>query len=168
MQQKIEFYERQTFPTWIKIFISIVELFVLCWILLQRNNIELLVFISLSVLFIGVTLFVWLSTLKTIINDDGIFVKFFPMLKFKLYVWENISNIEVKRQEIVSGNRFSLKFGFRLSVFQGPIKVYNFAGRYYLQFTWKKNCKIRISSNQPVEMEEVLEKLGKINLQADI
>ena len=170
MQQEIEFYEKQICPLWLRILISVVfPLFLI--VLFVDNQQSTLSFILTSILFIGVILITWFASLKIIINSDGIYVKIFPMFKFKLYKWENISNIEIRKQEIIRDNRLSLRFGFRLrfrfNFFQNPIMVYNFAGRYCLQFVWKGFHSVKISTNQPVEIEEILEKLGKINKQID-
>jgi hypothetical protein len=171
MQQEIEFYERQTLPLWVKIVISGIFLVSLIFMLVDVPENKLALILT-SILFIGLLVFIWTVTLKTIINSDGIHVKVFPMFKFKTYAWENISNIEIKKQVLAGVSPLHLGFGLRfrigLNFFRGTVTNYNFAGKYHIQFVWKGFRKIRISTNQPVEMEEILEKLGKINQQADI
>ena len=162
MQEEIEFYERQTCPIWVKIAFSVIML-ILATILCVNNQDKALSLIFILIPIAGLLLFVWFVSLKTEMNSDGIYVKVFPMIKFKLYEWENISNIEIRKQKIIRDSRLSLKFGFRLNSFVNPTVTYNIAGRYCLQFVWKKSHNVRISTNFPIEMEEFLEKLEKIN-----
>ena len=168
MQQEIEFYEKQVCPIWIKIAISIIILaaWIMKLIAFAGTSISILNFVSYTLIFAGALLFIFFAFLKTIIDSNGIYVKILPMLKFKLYDWENVSSIVIKKQRFFGYSQLSF-LKFRVNSLGDPIEVYNFAGRYCLQFVWKKSCAIRVSTNQPIEIEDILMKLGKINQQAD-
>lgn len=101
-------------------------------------------------------------TLKTDIKENGIFVQFFPFhLKPKFFPWENILAVYVRKYKPLweYGG-----WGIRLSLSKGG-KAYNVSGNMGIQLVFKNDQKLLIGTKRPLEVNQVLEQLGRMNEQ---
>lgn len=163
MNSPVLFSERQYFRQW------------WVWlIIISINGLALFGFIK-QVLFgktfgdkpmsdVGLTIFLVFSLvisaffigqhLSTKINEQGVYVKFWPYHKgWRLYTWEQIADCKLKQYNpIAEYGGWGLRLG-----------AYNVSGDLGLLLTFKsgKNS-LLIGTNKPHEMKAALEQLGKV------
>ena len=99
-------------------------------------------------------------TLRTWVNEEGVFVKVFPFfLKYKFFPWDMISKAYVRKYNPIweyGGWGIKFKRGFRFRNI-----AYSVRGNRGLQLELIDGRRILIGTRKPVEMEEVLRKLNK-------
>ena len=116
------------------------------------SNLGLLV-VSLCMFLLFLSLF--FIQLKTIINKEGIYIEYFPLLlKYKFSPWSDIENAYVRRYSPI---REYGGWGKR-SLFAN--KVYNVYGNMGIQITFNNGDQLLIGTNRPCELSEVLNKLN--------
>ena len=99
--------------------------------------------------------------LDTIIKQDGIYVRFFPIhLKFKHYKWDRLSKLFVRQYSPIKEYG---GWGVRLSLF-GHGTAYNITGDKGLQLIFLDKKKLLIGTDKPDELTETLNKIGQIKL----
>ena len=115
-------------------------------------------FISAGLMLLLTVLF-FTFRLETKIENDGIYVKFFPFhLSYKHYGWNKISKSYVRKYNPI------LEYGgwgFRLGIF-GKGRAFNVSGNQGLQLEFNDRKKLLIGTNKPVELTETLIKIGHL------
>ena len=97
--------------------------------------------------------------LETIIKNDGIYVRFFPLhLKFKHYNWEKLTKSYVRKYSAISEYG---GWGLRFGIF-GKGTAYNVSGNEGLQLKFIDNKKLLIGTNKPDELTEALHRIGQL------
>lgn len=178
----IEFREKQYQTSWWVwvLLIGIDVLFIIGSILqlgfgkaFGNNPMSNIMLISLTILIILFSIFFLSSNLQTYINEEGIYIKYFPFhFKFKHFAWENIEKVRVRGYNpIVEYGGWGIKTArFNLLSFQFSKKgkiAYSVSGRNGLEILMKDGRKIMIGTRSPNSMEETLGKLAKKGLVND-
>lgn len=90
--------------------------------------------------------------LETRIQEDGIYIKFFPFhWSYKIYKWSDISKAYVRQYNPLGEyGGWGIRFGF------GNGKAYNVSGNTGLQLELHNGKKVLIGTNRPDELEKVL------------
>jgi len=101
--------------------------------------------------------------LETRIKKDGIYVRFFPFhLSFIHFKWEKVAESFVRRYNpILEYGGWGLRFGFF-----GKGKAYNISGNKGIQLVFTNGRKLLIGTKKPEEVNEVLEKLGRLTVKS--
>ena len=122
----------------------------------KPTNDVMLIIIMVSILLI--TLALLSVKLVTLINKDGIFVRFYPIqLKQKSFLWDEIEQVYVRKYNpVLEYGGWGYRLGF-------SNKAYNVSGNIGLQLVLKNGQKMLIGTNRPEELTEVLKRLGKIS-----
>lgn len=153
MEAKTLFKEKQQFRQW-WLWLGLMALngFVFYKIFIEKdygnakNWVELL---PVSILLI-LALFFWFVKMETEIKEDGIYVSFYPLLtKTKFYPWETIEKVTVIK------NHPALKYGG----WGVRIGAYNVSGSDGIQLELKSGNKLFIGTQQPDEIQVVLNNL---------
>jgi hypothetical protein len=112
-----------------------------------------------------IVLLVWtlisIISLKTVINEYGVFVKMFPfMWKFKLYSWENIAEFKVEKYNpLIDTGGWGYRFGYNFFFNKRTITTYNLSGNIALKLLLKNGRRVWIGTKQGAKMREFLENL---------
>jgi hypothetical protein len=123
------------------------------------NNIVLIAITALSIL---LTVILFFAQLNTVINNDGIYVRIFPLrLRFKFIPWEMVSEAVATKVNILGG------FGI-MRINLGNIGIssgigytyYKTGGNKALKLVLKNNKKIYIGTRRVEELSEFLNKLN--------
>jgi len=166
-KEPVEFYEVQRFRqwwTWI-LLLGINALFL--WGCIQQlllgkewgtnpmNDAGLIIvaaaMLLLSVAILGAKLF-------TYINEEGVYVKFFPFhFRYKFYDWSNLHKVYVRDYKPIKefggwGIRFSINAG----------RAFTMSGNKGLQLVLMNGKKVLIGTMQAEFLAEILVKLGKM------
>lgn len=97
--------------------------------------------------------------LETIIKNDGIYVRFFPLhLKFKHYSWERLTKSYIRQYSAISEYG---GWGLRIGIF-GKGNAYNVSGDDGLQLEFIDNKKLLIGTNKPDDLTQLLQKIGQL------
>ena len=163
MKQEIEYYEKQYLPLWLRIGITGFTIAIFLFIFYTENYVvenSLFNFLFPIIIIVLVTAFIWVINLQTVINSEGIYVKMFPMFRYKVYEWENIQVAEVVKSNFYYKSNSGLKLYLFTS--KGFVTSYSVSSNYCIKLTLNNNRKIRIDTAQPDEIEEILKKLEKI------
>ena len=112
--------------------------------------------ITTGIIILSTLSFYWLR-LDTQIKMDGIYVRFIPFrLSFRHYSWEQIQKAYVRQyQPILEYGGWGIR-GF------GRNRALNVSGNQGLQLQFTDDKKLLIGTNKPVEINEILVKLGKM------
>lgn len=111
-----------------------------------------------SALFLLLTVWFYIFHLETIINKDGIFVRFFPFqIKYKSYLWNNISEAKVIQYNPL---RDYGGWGIRYWV-KG--KAYNVSGNKGIKLVFTNGSRLLIGTNRPEEAGFALQRINTFN-----
>jgi hypothetical protein len=101
-----------------------------------------------------ITLFFLLIRLDTVIKEDGVYVRFFPIhLKLKKYPWEDIEKCYVRTYKPLTEYG---GWGYRSGLF-GSGGALNISGKEGIQLELKNGKKLLIGTRRPEETKEVLQ-----------
>jgi hypothetical protein len=165
MNDKILFEEKQRFTQWwLLILLGGINGFFFFGIFKQlilgvpfgNRPMNTLGLIFLSIVFILFFVAFLLARLETIIKNDGIYVRYFPFhLTYRLYNWESIRNIYVKKYSpFWEYGGWGIKYGVKG-------KVYNTSGNMGLKLEFTNNDTLLIGTHKAIELEELLENRKK-------
>lgn len=166
MQKDILFSEKQRFTQWWiwLILISINAIFVTAFYLQviegetfgdkPMSNIEI---VLVGSLILSITILFRYFSLETIIKDDGIYVRFFPIhIAYKKYTWDKIQKVIVRQYNPITEYG---GWGFRYGIFGGG-KALNVSGNMGLQIIFNNNSKLLIGTQKPSELETCINKIN--------
>jgi hypothetical protein len=119
-----------------------------------------LIMVTLIVVLFSVSLF--FVEMKTIINQDGIYVKIFPLqLKYRCFSWDEIAKAYIRKyRPLLEFGGWGLRAG---CAGLSSNKAYNMSGNRGLQLVFTNGKKLLIGTQQPAELTEILSKLEKLN-----
>jgi hypothetical protein len=124
----------------------------------SNNNLGLIIAGVSSIL---LTLLFFIIKLDTVIKDDGIYVRFFPVhIKFKYMPWQNINKCYVRQYSPLKEYG---GWGIRVGLFDKG-KAYNISGNIGLQIEFKDNKKLLIGTNKPDELGSIVTQLNKTDI----
>jgi hypothetical protein len=92
-------------------------------------------------------------SMKTVINNDGIFVKIIPMRKYQQFAWQDIEKAYIRKYKTIleyGGWGYRLYFGI------GKKLAYNIRGNIGLQLELKNGKKVLIGTQRGGDIEEIL------------
>ena len=94
--------------------------------------------------------------LETRINEDGIYVRFFPLqFTYKKYAWAEISKSYLRQyRPILEYGGWGIRYGMKG-------KAYNVSGNIGLQLEFISGERLLIGTNNPKELTETLISMGK-------
>lgn len=97
--------------------------------------------------------------LETVIKNDGIYVRFFPLhIKFKHYTWENLTKSYVRKYSaILEYGGWGLKIG----IF-GKGTAYNVSGEEGLQLDFADKKRLLIGTKKPDQLRVSLHKIEQL------
>lgn len=154
---KILFQEKQRFNRWwLWLLLAVIGYFVFEPIYLSINENEILSldqWMGLIILGLVILLFV-LVKLETKIQNEGIYVRFFPFVpKFKFYPWESISIAMVRKYSpLKEYGGWGIRFGWNG-------KAYNIKGNKGLQLKFKNGSALLIGTQKAEELQKVLNEI---------
>jgi hypothetical protein len=106
-----------------------------------------------------ISLFITSLRLVTLIKQDGIYVRFYPIqTRIRAYKWEEIDKLYIREYKpIREYGGWGLRYGFF-----GKGKALNVSGNIGLQIEFNNGNKLLIGTNKSTVMKNVLIKLGKL------
>lgn len=129
------------FYSWFKIYVHIND----------EKHLSSSIWGAIIILIIGFFLFI--INLKTIINQDGLYLKFFPFhRKTIFYPWKGISKIQVRKY---SPFKEFGGWGFRI----GDMKCYTVSGNYGIEVELTNGNKFLIGTGYPEKVESMINEL---------
>jgi hypothetical protein len=165
MHNKTLFTETQKFRQWwlwLIILCTNVLIILIIWFTVikggagkELSNVELVLVLAIGPL-LSIA-FLILPKLETRIQEDGIYVRFFPFhLSFRHYSWNDISQAYVRKYSPLGEyGGWGIRFGF------GNGKAFNVSGNMGLQIHFNNERKLLIGTNKPGEVEAVLKSMGR-------
>lgn len=165
-KEQVEFYEVQRMRQWWIWLIMIGVNAPFIWGCIQQlllkkpwgtnpmGNVELIVVTAVTLL---LTVMLLNVKLHTYINQEGVYVRFFPFhFRYKLFDWESIAAVQVAKYNPHKAGGWGIKFTL------DGTRYYTMAGKMCLSMTLQNRKKVVVGTQQPIEMEEALWRLGKI------
>ena len=107
-----------------------------------------------------ITFFLLSFRLVTLIRQNGIYVRFFPIqTSMKFYKWEEIDKLYIRKYKpLREYGGWGLRYGFF-----GKGRALNVFGNIGLQIEFNNGKRLLIGTQKPKQIEEVLTKLGKLS-----
>ncbi len=150
MELKVLFQEEQQFRQWWLWLLFLVLLFkiVICNDYGTATNwtdfTPILIIVTVIILF-------WTIKLETKIKEDGIYIRFFPLLKTKFYSWDTIEKAVVKKYNpLLDYGGWGIRLG-----------AYNISGNMGLQLEFVNGTKLLIGTQKPEEIQKILNNIKK-------
>ncbi|MDR1516841.1 MAG: hypothetical protein LBS52_01860 [Dysgonamonadaceae bacterium] len=163
--KNIEFYEVQRMSKWAFLIIIAIQFIVIAiqfiyWICFERPLESMAKTIVPASITLGIAfLFLYLSKLATLIDEQGIYLRIFPSKVF--YAWDDVENAYIRQLKFGEfggwGSRSSLKYSFS---FRPKNRAYIMSGSIGLQLELKNGERVLIGTHRQEEIEEILKKLG--------
>lgn len=163
----IYFFEKQRFRQW-WVWLILIGVNVLCIIgcILQiglkrpfgDNPVSDTGLIIITVVLFMVTVVLLSCALQTYINEEGVFVRYFPFqFRYKFYNWNTIRASYVRKYSPVREyGGWGVRVGFNAT------KAYTMSGNIGLQLILQNGKKVLIGTNRPDHLKRVLMKLDKM------
>jgi hypothetical protein len=113
----------------------------------------ILITVFVYLLCAGLFLLFFFAKLTTIINKEGVFIKYVPFRNRKKYIpWNEIESLHVRKYDpIREYGGFGLRFGFKGGM------AYNVSGFWGLQIIKNDGEKILIGTQKPEKLKKFLE-----------
>jgi hypothetical protein len=146
--------EKQSFWTW-----WLILLFVLVWmkklqsIYVSNWKIDNSSYVELGIL-LCVFLFLAFVRLHTKIDEKGISIKFFPFVRKKTWLWEDIDDLYIKEYSITDYGGWGYRVGKNGT-------AYNTKGKYGLQLLLKNGARLMIGTQNHEELQHIIETFRK-------
>ncbi|MCL7988839.1 hypothetical protein M8998_12890 [Sphingobacterium sp. lm-10] len=105
--------------------------------------------IGLSILFLTVVFFAFVR-LRTSVDSTGIMVDFKPFLWRKLWTWDKIADVQIKKYTLLDYGGW----GYRIGP-QGT--AYTVQGKYGFQIQFKDGSKVLVGTQKPEEIQQFLD-----------
>jgi len=150
MESKILFYEKQQFrQLWLWLLFLVLYGFLFYKIIFMKDfgtAHSLFDFFPIIIIVI-ITLLFWFLKLETKIKDDGIYIRFFPVIiKPKFYSWDALEKAYVKKYNpLLDYGGWGIRFG-----------AYNVSGNIGLQLIFKTGKQLLIGTQEPDKIEAIL------------
>ncbi len=168
----IYFFEKQRFRQWWAWLILIgVNVLCIAGCILQiglnrpfgDNPVSDAGLIIITVVLFIVTVVLLSCALQTYINEEGVFVRFFPFqFRYKFYNWNTIRASYVRKYSpVCEYGGWGIRVGFNAT------KAYTMSGNIGLQLILHNGKKVLIGTNHPDHLKRVLVKLDKMERMKD-
>ena len=148
MSTKILFYEKQRFTQWyIILFFMAIDGFVINNVMKAENfqsayeNGAVFGFIVLAL----VNILFLLLKMETTLKEDGVYLRFFPIIRTRCYPWSDIQKIETVKYNPFLYGGWGIRYG-----------AYSVSGNKALELQFKNGSKLLIGTKQPEAMQNVL------------
>lgn len=155
IDQKIVFREKQQFRQWwLWLLLLGLDSFILyrwyLWVQAAGGEVEGGLLTSSIVAFFVTTLFLVVK-LETIIKQDGVYVRFFPLhVRFKRFGWDELAKAYVRHYNpLQEYGGWGIRFGKRG-------RAYNISGQWGIQLVRKQGIDVLIGTKRPEEVEAVM------------
>lgn len=160
MENKLEFTEKQRFSQWwLWLLLSTIMVYTIYNFVEDRqyfSTLELAISILIPILVIILFLVI---RLETKIDEQGIYVRFFPFqITFRYYPWRNIKKAYVRKYSPLTEYG---GWGMRQGLF-GKGKAYNVKGNQGLQIILNDEKKVLIGTQKQNELKLYLENSKKV------
>lgn len=162
------FHERQRFDAW-WIWLILIGINVMTWYALWSqiylkqpigdNEMSDFGLILVASLLLAITLFMRLISLETSITNEGIDIRFFPLIfRKRHFSWNSIKHAHVRTYApIREYGGWGLRYGW-----SGRGKAYNVSGNQGLQIEFMDGKKLLIGTKKPTELREVIQKMNLV------
>lgn len=146
--------EKQSFWTW-----WLILLFVIIWMMQLQSiyvsnwKIDNSSYVELGIL-LCVFLFLAFVRLHTKIDEKGISIKFFPFVRKKTWLWEDIDDLYIKEYSITDYGGWGYRVGKNGT-------AYNTKGKYGLQLLLKNGARVMIGTQNHKELQRIIETFRK-------
>lgn len=161
MESKILFSEKQRFTQWwlwlLLLGINAIFIFQAYQFLVLHKPLGVHANSTMGFLFgfciiIIITILLRIISLKTIIKEDGIYIKFFPFhLKFKKYPFDTIEQVYIRKYNpIFEYGGWGLRYSFKNG------KAFNISGNMGIQIIFKNHSKLLIGTKKNHLVEKIL------------
>jgi uncharacterized membrane protein YhdT len=146
--------EKQSFWTW-----WLILLFVIMWMMQLQSiyvsdwKIDNSNYVELGIL-LCVFLFLAFVRLHTKIDEKGISIKFFPFVRKKTWLWEDIDDLYIKEYSITDYGGWGYRVGKNGT-------AYNTKGKYGLQLLLKNGARLMIGTQNHEELQHIIETFRK-------
>lgn len=175
MDEEILFYEEQKFDQlWVKITVNgsmILVIAIFIYAVIQQIILKepfgnnpmsdgALSFVSIIAIIFALGIIILFQTLKLIVSvtNDGVQIKFFPLINKKI-LKENIEHFEIRKyRPIAEYGGWGIRFSF-----SGKGRAYNVKGNMGLFFKIKNSSPVLIGTQKPEEFFEALKKIKAFN-----
>ncbi|MDR2384626.1 MAG: hypothetical protein LBD80_03025 [Tannerella sp.] len=164
MKNVTEFYEKQRMSLWIAAtgISSLIAILIIFVVTKKLVLAHVPVHASIILLFIVIYVF---FIMQTIINENGIYVKIFPM-KWKFISWDEVEKAYIRKYNPVleyggwgyKSALFKIK-GMKINLLRNSFKkniACNMRGNTGLQLELKNGNRVLIGTQKPQEIEEIL------------
>ena len=154
MDTKILFREKQQFNQWYIILLFVLlDGFVINRILESDlksayENGDIFGFIVMAL----VTILFILLKMETTIKEDGIYLRFFPIIRSRFYSWESIQNAETVKYNPILYGGWGIRYG-----------VYSVSGNRAIQLQFKNGNKLLIGTQQSEAIQNILNSISNEN-----
>jgi hypothetical protein len=115
--------------------------------------------------------------MTTIVNHEGVYVKLFPIhFKYKFYSWDDITSAYIRKYNpLIEYGGWGMKYNFgrwnwiRIPGWGalGRSGAFTISGNKGMQLEFADGKKLLIGTHRQEELEETLEKLGKLRKLSD-
>lgn len=146
--------EKQSFWTWWLLILFAVILYLQLSPLYANNwSIDRSGYIGLGILLAVIILFL-VVRLHTVIDQDGVSIRFLPFVRRKSWLWGDIAEIYIKTYSIADYGGWGYRVGKNGT-------AYNTKGKYGLQLVLKNGARIMIGTQNPEEVKSVVDSIRK-------
>ncbi len=157
MEKEALFYEKQRFNQWwLWLLLAVIGYFIfqpIYFLISENERLSTDQWVGFVILALVILLFV-LVKLETKVQEDGIYVRFFPFIpKFKFYPWETISvSVVRKYSPLMEYGGWGVRWGRNGT-------AYNVKGNKGLQLKFKNGKALLIGTQKAEELQRVLDEL---------
>lgn len=157
MEKQPLFYEKQRFNQWwLWLLLAIIGYFIfqpIYFSIAENEGLSPDQWVGFVIIALVILLFV-LVKLETKVQEDGIYIRFFPFItKFKFYAWETISVAVVRKYSpIMEYGGWGVRWGRNGT-------AYNVKGNKGLQLKFKNGDALLIGTQKPEELQKILDEL---------
>ncbi len=157
MEKEALFYEKQRFNQWwLWLLLAVIGYFIfqpIYFLISENEGLSTDQWVGFVFIALVILLFV-LVKLETKVQEDGIYVRFFPFIpKFKFYPWETISVAVVRKYSpLMEYGGWGVRWGRNGT-------AYNVKGNKGLQLKFKNGNALLIGTQKPDELQKILNQL---------
>ena len=143
--------EKQNFFTWWLIaLVILICIFQVIPFFQGNQQLNTSNYVAIAILFVVIFAFA-LIRLHTSINNLGITIRFFPFVRCKTWRWEEISDIYIREYTLTDFGGWGYRVG------KNGL-AYNTKGKYGLQLVLRNGARIMIGTQNPNEVQEIINK----------
>lgn len=154
---KLIFEEEQRFNQWWLWLLILGGFGVIIYLFISKSESSLAPLLFEIALFGIIILFILLIKLKTRIDENGVYVSFFPFISKALYTWDDIYSIKTTKYSPIGDYG---GWGYRVS-FKGKGKAFNIKGNKGIFLVTTDGKKRMIGTQKMEEAQKIIEQYHK-------